>query len=755
MPWRNPKKVSTATLVGGAWFALGMLGLLALGLALIGVLSFWSEWLEANWHLTFPTPLPPAYWYGFAAVPLLVLLLYFLKLKRRALQVPSTFLWRKSIEDLHVNSLFQWLRKNILLVLQLLFLLVVGYALADPTYNSEAKGRHIIVMIDNSASMSATDEKPSRLEKAKADAHQRIDALDPSDQAMIVAFNSEAQIFQSYTNRKEDLHAAVNRIGPTQRSTAFEQALALAEGQANPSRSAEASVLERPDPGSGVMTRAEGGPPEGINTDVYVYSDGRFPDVDDFHLGKLHPRLMSIGKSGNNVGIAGLALRRDEDRPDQFEASARVLNFSDRPVRVAVQLEVFTAAGRQDRQQKVIQLGPSVRNAQETPDGRKKELTVPGGLSDITTFTIRDYGHGYLRVSLKDAVNGQPWNDDFALDDVAWLALAPVRRARVLRIGPPNDLLDAFFKAAVDQQRAAVVQLPAENFAAAEQYKTAVQFETFDLVIFDRCAPAAMDQMPQANTYFIGQAPPLRPNLWDGAEEMKDLYVKEFRHTHALFRGVETLQGMSIAAAKKLPRDALPARATALVETQQDPALWVLGRDRFTDLVQTFPLVVGVGAWNTNWPKQPPGTLPLFLDNVLVTLGRYKEYEEPQKPGAVKTLDPGSASTVTVVRREPESGTPETLKREAGRELTYGAAEQVGVYEADWGQTDPYRFAVNLFDLNESDIQPRENIWVGDEEIKMAAEPVRQRQELWFWFALAALAVLLLEWYVYQRRIYV
>jgi hypothetical protein len=95
------------------------------------------------------------------------------------------------------------------------------------------------------------------------------------------------------------------------------------------------------------------------------------------------------------------------------------------------------------------------------------------------------------------------------------------------------------------------------------------------------------------------------------------------------------------------------------------------------------------------------------------------------------------------------------VKREPGRELTYGSAEQVGVYEASWGQNDPYRFAVNLFDLGESDIQPRENIWVGDEEIKKAAEPVRQRQELWFWFALVALAVLLLEWYIYQRRIYV
>jgi hypothetical protein len=264
-----------------------------------------------------------------------------------------------------------------------------------------------------------------------------------------------------------------------------------------------------------------------------------------------------------------------------------------------------------------------------------------------------------------------------------------------------------------------------------------------------------MDQMPLANTYFLGQAPPYKPNLWESAEEMKDLFVREFRHAHPLFRGVETLQGLSIGSARKLPREALPARATAMMETQRDPVLWALGRDRFTDLVQTFPLVIGASAWNTNWPKQPPGTLPLFLDNILVQLGRYKEYEEPQRPGIVKTLDPGAANNVTVLRREPLESAPKELLRQPGRELTYGTLEQVGLYEVSWGQMDPYRFAVNLFDMNESDIQPRDVIQVGDDEVSVSAEPVRQRQELWLWFAAGALAILLLEWYIYRRRIYV
>jgi hypothetical protein len=91
-----------------------------------------------------------------------------MKLKRKLLQVPSTFLWRKSIEDLHVNSLFQWLRNNILLILQLLVLLGLIYGILAPRlHGAGGRGKHYILMIDNSASMSATDVAPNRLERAK------------------------------------------------------------------------------------------------------------------------------------------------------------------------------------------------------------------------------------------------------------------------------------------------------------------------------------------------------------------------------------------------------------------------------------------------------------------------------------------------------------------------------------------------------------------------------------------------------------
>ena len=59
-------------------------------------------------------------WGILAAIPPAIVLLYFLKLKRQPLEVPSTYLWSRTIEDLHVNTIWQKLRQSLLLFLQLL-----------------------------------------------------------------------------------------------------------------------------------------------------------------------------------------------------------------------------------------------------------------------------------------------------------------------------------------------------------------------------------------------------------------------------------------------------------------------------------------------------------------------------------------------------------------------------------------------------------------------------------------------------------
>src|SRR5262249_34612713 len=102
-------------LISQFWFPAALVALLLLAipgfvlyfLNVFGMQGPVKKWLEENFNLTFHIPIV---WWGALAlllIPIAILILYFLKLKRKPLSVPSTFLWKKSIEDLHVNSLLQ------------------------------------------------------------------------------------------------------------------------------------------------------------------------------------------------------------------------------------------------------------------------------------------------------------------------------------------------------------------------------------------------------------------------------------------------------------------------------------------------------------------------------------------------------------------------------------------------------------------------------------------------------------------------
>jgi hypothetical protein len=274
------------------WFpaALGVLLLLAvpgavlLALSLAGYESAVNGWLQNHFGLSYHTPVP--WWAGVLLflVPFLIVLLYFLKLRRQPIQVPSTFLWRKSIEDLHVNSLFQWLRDNTLLLVQLVVVLLLIYSvLAFQVHGSTTSGKHYILLIDSSASMAVSDVAPTRLDAAKEEALREIDAHADGDTGMVIEFNSRASILQPYTRDKGQLRAAVGRIAQTQRPTRIDEALALADSLANPHRSTDDAAV-RPADEDPAKARTYV-PAEGIAAEVHLFSDGRFPDVPGFAAG--------------------------------------------------------------------------------------------------------------------------------------------------------------------------------------------------------------------------------------------------------------------------------------------------------------------------------------------------------------------------------------------------------------------------------------------------------------------------------------
>src|SRR3954470_3682852 len=177
------------------------------------------------------------------AVPSLIIL-YFLKLRRRDLEISTTLLWKKAIQDLQANAPFQKLRRNLLLFLQLLVLAGIIAALGQPHFKGQdVTGTRQVILIDRSGSMASLDEddgrggKMSRLEAGKKQAVALVESLregnvfskSNADEAMVIAFDTSAEVRQQFTSDKQELKAAIESIAQTDGPTSVEEAMRLAK----------------------------------------------------------------------------------------------------------------------------------------------------------------------------------------------------------------------------------------------------------------------------------------------------------------------------------------------------------------------------------------------------------------------------------------------------------------------------------------------------------------------------------------------
>src|SRR3954470_17267213 len=100
---------------------------------------------------------------GLAAAAVVVF--YILKLRRRPVAVPFSRIWERILRDKEATSLFSQLKRLLSLLLQLAMLMLLLLALGDPRAAMNlVEGRNIVVLMDASASMQATDVSPSRVE---------------------------------------------------------------------------------------------------------------------------------------------------------------------------------------------------------------------------------------------------------------------------------------------------------------------------------------------------------------------------------------------------------------------------------------------------------------------------------------------------------------------------------------------------------------------------------------------------------------
>jgi hypothetical protein len=655
----------------------------------------------------FTSMLKPWQWLVLAAVPPAIIALYFLKLRRQPLEVPSTYLWQRTIEDLHVNAIWQRLRQNLLLLLQLLLIALVILACLRPSWRgNKLTGDRFVFLIDTSASMSATDVAPTRLEAAKQRAGELIDRMKPGDVAMLVSFSDRAQVEQPFTDNRRVLRRRLASIEPTEKTSDIGEALRVAGGLANPGRSAE-------DPSD--VAAAEALPAE-----LFILTDGGFNDVPEFALGNLRPVYIPFGEpAASNVGIMAFSVGRNPERPGEMQAFARLENFTDQR-----------------------------QNAEVA-------LYLDDVLIDAAQVDIAAAGQGGVELDMDDVPQGTfrlelQGSDDLAVDNVAYAVVNSPRRARVLLASPTNEALEIAL-GTDEALKIADIATVAPDGLTSKEYQEQVTSGAYDLIIYDQCVP---EVMPQANTLTIGRIPPAKG--WKGGEKVIGAQIIDSDRAHPLLQFVELGDVRWIA--ESTPLD-FPAGGNVLIDSDAGPLLAIAPREGFEDAVMGFE-IVGVDEQsqrvaNTDWPIKT--SFPLFVKNVLIYLGRSRSVESLDTVQTGQPITLRTSTPVENLRVLGPHGAATQVARSPQNTFVFGNTDQLGVYEVREGAAGnvTQRFAVNLLDRTESDIRPRPKIKTEYEEIPGRTSWETTRREAWRWLVWAAIGILLLEWYIYNRRVYI
>ncbi|MEN9579259.1 MAG: hypothetical protein RJA70_2268 [Pseudomonadota bacterium] len=130
--------------------------------------------------------------------PLLVM--YILKIQRKREVVASTWLWQTAQRDLQARHPFRRLRAQLPLLLQLLALVLLALAVAGP--RAPGTGplvKHLAIVVDISASMQTREAQGTpRLELAREAIVQRLAALEPGAEVMLISAGKEAQVLTPF-----------------------------------------------------------------------------------------------------------------------------------------------------------------------------------------------------------------------------------------------------------------------------------------------------------------------------------------------------------------------------------------------------------------------------------------------------------------------------------------------------------------------------------------------------------------------------
>jgi Ca-activated chloride channel homolog len=330
--------------------------------------------------------------FAFAAFIPVVVLFYLLKRKRVVRLVSSTVLWQRFLAETQASAPFQKLRKNWLLILQIILLALAVLALSRPFFAAKLKPAALrVVILDASASMQATDESPNRFEKARAEALKWVDGLTSNDRMVVLLAGANTEVKQSATSEKAALRRALQACTCSDSPTRLVSALKMAESLVREQKDAE----------------------------IHLFSDGAVPELSEFENKALPLIYHKVGKEGNNLGITALDVRANPEDSRQRAVYTSVANVSSNSLSTELQLLL---------DDKPLESRP---------------LTIAPGETSPQVFLAYQSRDGVFSVRLNS-------KDDLGADDRAAIVSLLPKPVKVLLVTRGNRFLDKALRAAAN-----------------------------------------------------------------------------------------------------------------------------------------------------------------------------------------------------------------------------------------------------------------------------------------------------------------
>ncbi len=611
-----------------------------------------------------------------------VVFLYILKLRRRMVPIPYSRLWKRVLIERPSSALFQHLKRIISLLIQLLLLALMVLALADPRFKAISRaGRNMVVLVDGSASMQATDVPGGRAAAARDAVRRMIREMGSSDRMLLAQMDGEITALCPMTDDVALLENALKDYAPRDTGIDFAHALRFSMDALRGLDHSEIVVV------------GDGG-----------YSPARDSSGEIQILPEIQLRQVSVGRSARNVGISAFSARRYPLDKTRYEVLIEVRNFSDR--REQVELSLFADDAPLEITQMVLEPNGSQQRVLRDQSGANQTLEA--------------------RVKFQDGSH-----DDLPADDRAYATLPARRRSHVLLVSEGNLYVQAALL--LDEYIETDECLPA---AAPEQIRRG----HYDLVVMDGIT---VPTPPGTAVLYLHPSGIDSPLALDGATpELAQVARPFFDHIesrHPLMRFMSDLEDTNIGVATKYR---LREGDRAVAWSNLAPLIVLGERNAGKFVAVTFDLRASDLPLRVSWPVLLINTIDWIHGEDSAYLSSFKTGESWRIPV------PAGAERAEIEMPDHRTISAPVIE---GRAVLRGM--RAGFYRVRAGG-DAQIVAGNLVDANESQIGPRPFVGVnGTRATAPVAGRVGVRRELWLYLLAAAIAIVMLEWLTYHRRV--